>query len=112
MTCNYFHAYDQLSGNPEVSVKCDIYEDYSHKCYVTVPSQEETDDEENILNWNKNVGEVEFKAKEYVKNYNKCPDYLVVLANGGIFGSYELHAADSEENAKTIQTNLGRKETG
>ena len=109
MTCNYFHAYDQLSGNPEVSVKCDIYEDYSHKCYVTVPSQEETDDEENILNWNKNVGEVEFKAKEYVKNYNKCPDYLVVLANGGIFGSYELHAADSEENAKTIQTNLGGK---
>ncbi len=109
LSCNYYHAYDQLSGNPEVTIKCDIYSDYSHMCYMTVPSQNETDDKEKIINWEKTVKKVDFKAKDYVKNYNKCPDYLVVLANGGVFGNYELHAADTNETATTLQTNLGGK---
>ncbi len=100
MTCNYIHPYDQLSGNPEVEVKCDIYSDYSHMCYVTVPSQNNKNNKEKILNWSKLKV---INVKDYVKNNNSCPNYLVVKTKG----SYELYGSDTKDNAEELKKSLG-----
>ena len=97
--CNY-----ELS-DPEIKIRCDVYDDYSHLCYMTVPEHEEVDNEESILNWSESVvGLLNWTAKEYVQNTKECPPYLVVRADKGYDG-YQIDAAYDNESAKGLLSN-------
>lgn len=113
MTCEYYKAADQLSpypGNQPVGVLCNIYNNYSHQCYMEVGSETATtsSNKEKVENWGSAIG-LSWKAKDYVQNNNKCPDYMLIrLENGAIFnaGGYELHMAENMSDLMELQGEL------
>lgn len=113
LTCEYYKAADTLSpypGNQQVGILCDIYDNYTHQCYMEVGSESasRSSNKEKIQNWGTTVG-LSWKAKDYVKNNNKCPDFLSIrLKNGAIFniGGYEIYAAENMESIIELNKKL------
>ncbi len=116
LTCEYYKAADTLSpypGNQQVGVLCDVYDDYTHQCYMEVGSESATrnSNKESVLNWNTSV-ENDWQAKEYVKDNNGCPSYLSIrLENGAIFniGGYEIYMAENLESLIELNKKLSNQ---
>lgn len=106
LTCEYYKTADQFTHSQQAGFLCHIYADYSHQCYVEYGAERATtkSKKEKIQNWGSAVG-LSWKAKEYVKEKNKCPNYLVAKLEEGING-YELHAADTQEDAVNLSNKL------
>lgn len=105
-TCEYYKPYDQLSGSQQVGVLCNIYDDYSHQCYMEVGSNKATtsSNKEKIQNWGSAIG-LDWSARDYVKNNNQCPNYMLIKIDNGING-YEIHAAEDMESLLELQQQL------
>lgn len=111
LTCDYYKSVPSMVSSydsPGISVLCNIYSDYSHQCYMAVNSGKATtnSNKESIQNWGSAVG-LTWKAKDYVKKNNKCPGYLVVRADTAVDG-YQIHAAQSENDAKALMNWLSK----
>jgi hypothetical protein len=107
LSCEYYKEYTELNGSQATAVLCNIYTDYSHQCYVAYGQTTATtsNNKEKITNWSKAKG-TSYKIKDYVKENNSCPDYLVLKLNTGING-YEVHAATAKDEAISLSTSLG-----
>jgi len=82
----------------QISVLCDIYDNYSHQCFMQENGEAtSSSNKESIQNWGKAVG-MDFQAKEWVKQNNSCPPYLAAKAEKGING-YEIHAFEDRDKA-------------
>lgn len=105
-TCEYYKPYDQLSSSEQAGVLCEIYDDYSHQCYMEVGSNKATtsSNKESIQNWGSAIG-LDWRARDYVKNNNKCPDYLLIKIDSGING-YEIHAVEDQQSMLDLQSKL------
>lgn len=103
LTCEYYKTADEA---PQASVLCEVFDDYSHQCYMSVGSLSATKDsnEEKIQNWGAAVG-LTWQAEKYVKDKNMCPNYLVLKMNSG-FNGYEIHAAENYESALELVSYL------
>ncbi len=104
-TCEYYKPSDSLSGSQQANVLCDIYSDYSHQCYIKVGGVvDRNSNKEKIQNWGTATG-LTWKAKEYVKNTNTCPNYLLIrLENNALFnmGGYAIWAAENETDLAAL----------
>lgn len=109
LTCEYYKAYNELQAGKarqQAWVLCDIYNDYSHQCYLTLGGDSASRDgnKEKIQNWGvKRV--ISWSAKDYVKDNNKCPSYLSLKIESGLNG-YEIFAAASREDLQNINNGL------
>lgn len=103
LTCEYYKPYNELNTSQQAAILCEIYDNYSHQCYVELGSNKATtsSNKEKIENWGSAIG-LGWKAKDFVKANNKCPDYLLMKIDHG----YELHAAESMEQLLEIQGKL------
>lgn len=106
LKCEYYVPRNELAkgeiGYP-AAVLCNIYTDYSHQCYMKLNASVATtsSNKEKIKNWTDNKI-INWKAKEYVKEQNKCPEYLLVK----VVGSYELRAAATSTDANQMLKSL------
>lgn len=106
LTCEYNKPYDSLSASPQVGILCNIYDNYSHQCYMEVGSDTAStkSNKEKIQNWGTAFG-LEWKASNYVKENYKCPDYLLIKIDQAGNG-YEIHAAPDISSLLEIQKKL------
>lgn len=100
MSCQYHKDFDEYSQTPAVDVKCEIYNNDTHMCYVTDQSKG-NNNKEQILNWDTSVA-ISWTSLSYFKNANQCPEYLLIKLKG----AYELHAAKDFQDANTINKYL------
>jgi molybdate-binding protein len=105
-SCEYYKEYTESTGSKETAVLCKIYNNYSQKCYVAYGKSTATldDNSESIINWSKANG-TSYLIKDYVKENNTCPEYLVLKLESGING-YEVHAATSKDEAEKLAVQL------
>lgn len=105
-SCEYYKQRDSLGGTPQIAILCDIYDNYSHMCYVKKGDFVVTrsDNKESIQNWTSAVG-LSWKAKEYVQSTNSCPPFILAQVNSGING-YEIHAAKDATHLSELQSKL------
>lgn len=87
LSCRYFEAYNQMNGAGATSILCDIYDDYSHMCYiehgasVSVDSATTKSQKSRILNWESKVENLDWTVKDFVKEKTSCPPYLIINAH-------------------------------
>lgn len=108
LTCEYYKPYDEsLKLKDMVGVMCEIYNDYSHKCFVNVGESFATPrhNEEKIENWGYTIGGKFPQIKDFVQENNKCPNYLLLKLDIGING-YEVYAANSLEDLNYMKSEL------
>jgi len=79
MTCVYNND-ASISGDPnwKVGIRCVIYNNYSHQCYVERGSDDASVDsnKESILNWTDSRG-LGWTAKNEIYRYKRCPEHVV-----------------------------------
>ncbi len=112
LTCNYFQGKNELRSTdfPEVSVMCNIYSNYSYECRAEINNGNATDKSPkyDLKNWSSN-GTVAWNAKEYIKNNNKCPEYVSVYYGntiGGIWAAETAEQADSFARSGFVGANI------
>ena len=112
LTCNYYQAKNELRpiDYPSVSVMCNIYSNYSYDCHAEVNNGNATDKSSkyDLKNWSSN-GTVAWNAKDFVKNNNKCPNYISVYYGdkiGGIWAAETAEEADSFARSGFVEANV------
>lgn len=106
-SCEYYKPYDSLAGTQELAILCDIYDNYSHQCYMEANNSTAStaSNKESILNWT-SATILKWKARDYVKENNVCPNYMVVRDDKKVNG-YKIYAAPDYESAEELRTKLG-----
>lgn len=112
LTCNYFQGQNELRplDFPAVSVMCNIYSNYSYDCHAEVNNGNATDKSKqyDLKNWSSN-GTIAWSAKDYIKNNNKCPDFISVYYGdriGGIWAAETAEQADSFARSGFVGPNI------
>lgn len=101
-TCEYVNS-DKLGEDPPISTLCYVFEDYSHDCYVEAGTGRYANinsNKESILNWKGNTYPNGITAKEYIKNNNKCPGFI--LAQVSSLEGYAIYATATREEASLL----------
>lgn len=105
MTCNYYGK----NGADSVAVRCAIYDDYSHQCYVELNKDvatEKNGNKESILNWDTRMGESAqlsgWTARQFVRTNHHCFEYLLFQRDWG----YKIYGADTSSRRDEIYTQI------
>ncbi len=107
MTCDYLGTRNTSSGSQNIALRCVVYDNYSHQCYLEFGKQVASNNgnKESILNWTDKIGgdlSDEWTSKKYVEDNHKCLPYIIF--NGDFV--YKLYGADTEKRKNDIYSYL------